>query len=584
MTEDPTAAAARPVEALATFDRDAAAAPLAPVHELVRKRAAAQPDAPAVDGLSYQELDSWAEQIAWRMAQCGVPGGAPVAVRLPTGVQQVAALLGVLKAGCFLVPLSPTDPVDRCAEIVRETKAACVLVESDHKADEFSSWYSTVASGPVLPVPALDGDTAPAGSTPVGVSPSTLGSDRDGLDTLAYVVHTSGTTGRPKGIVQSHRGLAQLVLWMGTEFQLGTGRRIAQWASPNYDASLCEIFATLVAGGTVCPVPSGVRFDAGLLVDWLAAERVNLLQTVPSFGRELRHAIESAAAVPDLTPLDHILFAGEPLPGDLAAGLASAVASGVRLVNLYGTTETILASWMEVTGRWPGTVPIGRPIPGRSILVLDSADRPCPIGVIGEIVVCSPYLALGYVGEAAGSSGFGKMVVADDDGSTREVRCYRTGDQGCWRADGLLEFHGRRDRQVKLRGIRVELAEIETALLSHPSVVDCVVVPFAGDGELVEQLVAYVVPASASGTPGTWRAHLRRQLGDELLPSAFVSLATLPRNAGGKVDASRLPPPGGASRASVGRMNSSSRRGAFRSWSAGLGRVPGAGGADSRPL
>ncbi|MEV5692550.1 amino acid adenylation domain-containing protein [Micromonospora globbae] len=570
MTEEAMNASMIRVQAPAGFDLGTQESPPAMVHELISERTSRQPDAPALDGLSYRELDSWAERIARVLAHHGVRPGLPVAIRLPAGDQHVATLLGVLKAGCFLLPLSPSDPIERCVDAIRDIKPACLLVGNGSDADELISWYRTATSGAVLSVPARDD------AVPENAPAPAAGHDR--LDALAYIVYTSGTTGRPKGIVQSHRGLAQLVLWMGAEFRMGLGRRTAQWASPSYDASLCEIFATLIAGGTLCTVPNDIRFDAGLLVEWLAAQRVNILQTVPSFARELRYAIDSAAEVPDLTSLDHILFAGEALPGDLAAGLSAAL-PGIRQVNLYGTTEAILATWMEVNGQWTGIVPIGRPIPGRSILVLDRDDNPCPVGVVGEIVICSHFLTLGYVGETAASrSGFGIVTVSTTDGETRTIPSYRTGDEGFWRTDGLLEYRGRRDRQVKLRGIRVELTEIESVLVSHPSVVDCVVVA-SGDDGLVQQLVAYVVPAMEAGSPETWRAHLRRHLRDEMVPSAFVAMASLPRNVGGKVDTSRLPAPGEARRAGNMRSKRSSRLGKFRSWSGELVQRPGAEGA-----
>jgi amino acid adenylation domain-containing protein len=536
-----------------------AVADAAPVHELVRDRAFRRPEAAATDGLTYGELDAWAERIAHSLHDLGGVAGSPVAVRLPVGEQQVAALLGIWKAGCHSVPLGLTDPVQRCAEILAEIRPACLLVEQAHAEDELSAWYRAEFGGPVLAAPAR-GDAAPGSAAlPEAADP----------DSLAYVVYTSGSTGRPKGIVQSHRGLAQFVAWMGWEFAMGAGRRTALWASPNYDASFCEIFATLVAGGTLCPIPQEIRLDASRLVEWLAQRQVNLLQTVPSFGRELLRAIESRVTA-DLPELDHLLLAGEPLAGDLAAGFATALA-GIRLVNLYGATETILATWLEVTGDWTGTVPVGRAIPGRSVLVLDADDGLCPVGVIGEIVVRSPFLTLGYVGEARRSGpAFTTLTLPGDDAASAGIPCYRTGDQGRWRPDGLLEFRGRRDRQVKLRGIRVELAEIEAALARHESVLDCVVVP-ADDGGPTNALVAYVVPVAESGSPAIWRAHLRRSLSPQMLPSVFVTLPALPRNAGSKVDRSRLPSPNLA-RTAADRPNGPRRVGGFRSWSARLGR------------
>ncbi|MGW2964101.1 amino acid adenylation domain-containing protein [Streptomyces sp. NPDC001220] len=533
------------------------------LHELFQQRACAQPDAPALDGLSYRELDAWAARIAHALKETGIEYGKPIAVCLPPGGPHVAALLGILKAGCYFVPVSTSDSLERCVEILREVQPAGLLGAADLPRDDLNSWFRGTGSGAVVAV-------SPWGEVTVSpAEPETTDHHKVPVDpdAPAYVVYTSGSTGKPKGVVQSHSALAQLVCWMGAEFRMGPGRRIAQWAATNYDASICEVFATLIAGGTLCPVPDHIRFDAGQTAAWLAEQRVNLFQSVPSFGREILHALNSTTAAPDLSAVDHMLFAGETFPGVLGQEMSKAV-SGVRLINLYGPTETILATWADVTDHLgDNPVPVGKAIPGREVLVLDSTDTLCPPGTTGEIVVCSEVLPSRYVGVAP-STGPRYDTIRRPAGhaDAPEVRCYRTGDQGCWRDDGLLEFRGRRDRQVKLRGIRVELTAIEDALISHPSVVDCVVIPQDGQDELVEQLVAYVVPAQEIHSIRTWRAHLKERLGEQFIPSSFVTMAALPRNAGGKIDTSALPGLGestGARRA----PRSGSRAARFRAWS-----------------
>lgn len=508
--------------------------PDAAVHDLVHQRALVQPAADAVNGITYGELDGWAANIARLLRARGIAGSTPVALRLSPGAGLVAAMLGTLKAGCHFMVLGPGDPFDRCASLVAQVRPGALLTDCALPPAGLAPWFTGTTGGVVLDAFALDA-AMPAPGGQAAPVPEAAASP----DSPAYVVHTSGSTGAPKGILQSHRGFAQIATWIGDEFGMGPGRRVAQWAAPNYDAAFCEIFATLTRGATLCCVPPSLRADAGPLVEWMAAQQVNLLQTVPSFGRELLHAIGARDAGARLAALDHLLLAGEPLSGDLAAGLHAAL-PGVRLVNLYGPTETVLATWMEVSGTWPGTVPVGRPIPGRQILVLDDSGRPCEAGVTGEIVIRGPGLTAGYIGEAGKSaSGFGCVRIPGDPAATR---CYKTGDLGRWRPDGLLEFRGRRDRQVKLRGIRIEVHEIETSLASHESVLDCAVVTRRGEDNLVDALVAYVVPATDDGSAQVWRAHLRQRFGEHALPSAFITLPSLPRNAGGKVDYRRLPP------------------------------------------
>src|SRR5262249_11965149 len=233
----------------------------------------------------------------------------------------------------------------------------------------------------------------------------------------AYLAYTSGSTGRPKGIAQSHAGLAQFACWFAAEFRLGPGSRMAQWAAPGYDASLVETFAALVSGATLCPVTDRVRANREKIAVWLAAERGTLSQTVPSSARELVKVVLGRGAAGTLRALDPMLLAGEALAGELADQLRATL-PGVRLVNLYGPTESILATWHEITGPVPGKAPIGRPIPGRQVLVLDDADRPCPDGVTGNLVIRSPYITPGYVGAASADTAPFRPVAGVPGGPT----------------------------------------------------------------------------------------------------------------------------------------------------------------------
>lgn len=536
----------------AIHDRDLAAISQYAVHELVSRHAATHPHAAALDGVSYAELDAWAGRVARLLHEHCVLRARPVAVRLPAGAEHVAALLGVFKVGCHLLLLDSQSSTSRCKQLLSEIETTGLIVASEPDCEALTDWYRQERSGPVLQVPSRQD---------VSVDPLMGSNDETDLDAPAYVVYTSGTTGHPKRVAQSHRALSQMAVWMASEFRMGAGRRTAQWAATHYDASLCEIFGTLVAGGTLCPVPSEIRFDAGKVIEWIATEQINLFQTVPSFGRELLNAANSSPSRPNLSRLERLLFAGEPLAGQLVSSFATLI-PGVRLVNLYGPTETILATWLDASGVTEEMMPVGKAIPGRILLVLDTDDQPCELGTIGEIVVCSTLLTCGYVGENPASGPRFDSVLLGEGAEQKRVPCYRTGDLGRWRPDGTLEFHGRRDRQVKLNGIRVELVEIETALNKHPSVVDCAVVPQVGPNGLVQELVAYVVPASESGSARVWQAHLRAELGSSIVPSTFVEIAALPRNAGGKVDTGSLPAP-----QQRRAMRKRSRTESFRKWS-----------------
>lgn len=496
-----------------------------PTHELVHRAVRERPHATALawagTSVSYRELERRAAAIGAALRSDRVPvAGAAVAVRMAPGPAYVAALLAVFDTGAHVVCLGARDEGERARSVLAELRPVCLLLDGRRAGDTVADFHEHELGGRVLDTSTIDpgpvdpglGDTGP-------VDPGTGDTDRQGAldpDGRAYVAYTSGSLGRPKGLTHTHRALSQFVTWFATEFRIGPGARVAQWAAPGYDAALCEVFAALVGGATLCPVPERMRADPGNLVEWLADERVTHLQTVPSFARRLLQAAHRRdPAAPPLV-LGHVLLAGEVLTTELAAGLR-AQWPAARVLNLYGPTESILATWFEVPreGVGTGAVPIGRSIPGRHVVVLDPDDRPCPAGVTGEIVIHSPHLAEGYTGG------------------------YRTGDLGLSRPDGTLEFRGRRDRQVKVSGVRLELAEVEAALLTHESVLDCAVVAVPDEAGLVARLVAVVV-AAPGADPRAWRSHLRRRFGSMLLPLTHLTVDQLPRNVGGKVDRRQL--------------------------------------------
>ncbi|MEV4483209.1 non-ribosomal peptide synthetase, partial [Micromonospora coxensis] len=475
-----------PLDAPAPTDAvlDAPAAEPPPVHETIRAHARRIPDALAVAGVpdrwTYDELERRAAAVAGHLR--GLPvDGAPVAVRMAPGPWQLAASLGILRAGGHLVWFGTGDAGERGRAILSELRPVCLLRAGEDPADDLARWYRDELGGRLVEVTALP---------PLPADPGGPADDDPGSRT-AYVAYTSGSTGRPKGIAQTHRAFAQFVGWLADAMRLGPGARVAQWVTPEHDPSLCEVFATLVGGGTLHPVPERIRVHPEKFTDWLVRERITFLQTVPSFARELLAVIAARPPADRPTALTRLVLMGEALSGPLVEGFRR-VLPDTRLANIYGPTETIAATWHDITGPVPATVPIGRPIPGRQVLVLDEADRPCPTGVTGEIVVRSRHVCDGYVGVGADAPAFRAPAGHPDDGTG--LRWYRTGDLARRRWDGLLEFRGRRDHQVKLLGTRVELADVEAALTAHDAVAECVVVPVTDADGLVVRLTAYVVP------------------------------------------------------------------------------------------
>lgn len=518
-----------------------------PVHARVRASALAFPDALALDGaggpVPYRRLTARATRITNALRVLGVGEGSAVALRLPNGPDQAAALLGVLDAGAHAVGLAPRDSGERVKAVLAGLRPRVLVVAGEEADAPLPAWFRAEVGGFVLDLDSLT-------HLPPGPAPSPADPDaRDGADHWAYVAYTSGSTGTPKGIPQTHGAFARFVGWFAGAFGIGPGSRVAQWAQPGYDAGLVELFAALTTGATLCPVPDRLRAHPEKLAAWLESEHITHFQTVPSFARELLVALRTTGLT--LPSLGCVLLAGETLGGELADSLRAAL-PGARLVNLYGATETVLATWHEVGApAGDGTVPIGRPIPGRQVLVLDAHDRPCPAGVTGRLVVCGPCVTPGYLGAEGPDDAF-RPVAGPQGPDIAGPGCHRSGDLGRRRFDGLLEFRGRGDDRIKIHGTRLELTDLEAALTADPSVRSCAVVAHTADDGLVESLVAYVVPHDGpdgpAGSPAVWRTTLRRWFGRALPAVTFVPLPSLPHNAGGKVDRRALADLASASR------------------------------------
>ncbi|MFD0633859.1 non-ribosomal peptide synthetase [Catenulispora yoronensis] len=511
--------------------------------------------------LTYRGLADAAGQVREALRSAGVGPGEPVVVRLAPGLGQMAALLGVLEAGATLVWFGLGDVGSRGRVVLSALRPAALLIDGGQRPDELADWYRGETVGQVVDIAevldiAATANTAPpqhtlpttppSARTPPPPPPQVRATDR------AYIAYTSGSTGTPKGVAQSHAALAQFVTWLADEFALGPGSRVAQWVAPEHDPALAETFAALASGSTLCLVPALIRANPEKLVDWLAAERISMLQTVPSFARELLRVVEAGRAPERMAALAVLLLMGEALPGELVTGLRTALPLA-RTANLYGPTETIAATWHEVSGPVSGPVPIGRSIPGRQVLVLDDEDRPCPAGVTGNLVIRSPYVADGYLGAPEPGPAFAPLPgfpAVTVDG--RPVGCYRTGDLARRLPGGVLEYRGRKDYQIKLYGSRLELADVEAALADHPSVAECAVVAVTDADGFASRLVVHVVPRADPGgrplgSPDEWRTQLRHRFGRSMLPALFRTLpGRLPRTPAGKVDRARLPDPGAA--------------------------------------
>ncbi|MFF0458787.1 amino acid adenylation domain-containing protein [Streptomyces mexicanus] len=501
------------------------------VVEKVESQARRAPDAVAVreggSSLSYRELTDRAWRLAHRLRADGLGAGDVVAVHGPRGADLVCALLAVLGAGAAFLVLDPADPAARRADQVRRVAPrGWIAVQGADVPAELADAVRAVAVSETL-LPCWD-DLAALPSEPPQVSV--------GPADLAYVAFTSGSTGLPKAVRGPHGPLAHFLDWYGTSYGLGVTDRFALLSAPGHDPMLRDVLAPLVLGATLC-VP---EYDTltERFADWLADERVTVAHLTPATLEYLLGAT-SRAAVRDGLALRYVFFGGDRLLGRHVE-LARSLAPDVTCVNVYGATETpqVMSAWTVPAGEPPAEAPLGAGAPGAQLVLLRAHGRRAGAGEPGEIWVRSPHLALGYLDDASQTAE--RFTPSPLTGDTAD-RWFRTGDLGRLRPDGTVAFIGRADRQIQIRGFRVEPAEAEARLRTHPAVTDCVVTD-AGDGDLDRRLVAwFTCPDEQVPAPRELREHLRAVLPEYLVPTAFERLAQLPRLANGKIDFGALP-------------------------------------------
>ncbi len=535
-----------------------------PLHRMFEEQVERNPDGCAVafqnERVSYRELDARSNQLARGLRALNIERGQGVGIMLGTGPSQIVALLGVLKAGCYFVCIDPEHPASRQQRILEEVAPPCVITEAACLRRRAELWRQLRREGACSLLLMDEG----AGTVDVV---DAMPPDRSWLDAqdatrpdvevnprdIAYVVYTSGSSGRPKGIAQSHNSFSQFAEWMGSKFRIESGKRVAQWASITYDAAYAEILGALCHGATLCMATADVRSDPRAVAEWLEREAVSVLVTVPSFCSQVFDVLGerggSGGARPPLNALEFVLLAGETLPTKLARAWLDRYPRRPKLYNLYGPTESVLATFHEVArgDDERRSIPIGRAIDGRQILILDAGQRLCPVGTAGELYVRSPYLTNGYFRNPEETL---KRFVQNPLHDNYRDEVYRTGDLARWLPDGNIEFFGRIDNQVKVRGIRVELEEIEAALLRHEAVSECAVAAHEyEDGD--RRLVGYVV-ADDSLTAAALREFAEAWLPGYMLPSTFVFLDSLPRTSSGKIERGGLPKPDATARGEAG--------------------------------
>jgi amino acid adenylation domain-containing protein len=491
-----------------------------PVADVVAAVARREPAAVAVEQgaaqLCYGDLLASADAVAARLG-AGVHGRA-VAVAGRRSIGLVAAVLGVLRAGGVLVTIDPELPEPRVRQMLEDAAVVSAVTVGDVALP--ASW--SAGHGAAVSVEPETGRLA--GRRTGGPSPARVGPDDPavGPDDPAYVFFTSGTTGTPKRVTGTHRGLAHFIEWERERFDVTPDDRCGQLTALSFDVVMRDLLLPLTAGATLCLPPASVTVDD--VLGWLHDARVTVLHAVPSLARAWLAASPRAS----LGSLRWTLFAGEPLTAELVNRWHGLGAQ--RSANLYGPTETTLAKCCQVVSvpAPPGVQALGQPIPGAQVLVARDGLRQCGVGELGEILIRTPYRGAAV----AGDDRFVRNPWTDDPADL----FYRTGDAGRWRQDLVLEYAGRLDDQIKVRGVRVHPQEVEMRLSEHPAVSGAAVVAHGHDDET--RLIAWIVAASTPSEvrPAELRAHLIECGLRAAIPAAFVPLDELPLTANGKID------------------------------------------------
>jgi amino acid adenylation domain-containing protein len=500
------------------------------VHQLFEQQAKRTPGATAVlfegEQLTYAELNERSNQLGHFLRSQAVGPKSLVGICMERSTDMVTAMLAILKAGAAYVPIDPEYPRDR-REFMLHDSAVSILLTQERLRQQLSTDAAKVVC--------LD----TARPEIEACSPHDL-SNLAKPEDLVYVIYTSGSTGQPKGVCLPHRALTNLLFWQLDNSQASVGTRTLQFTSLSFDVSFQEIFSTWCSGGTLVLVSELVRRDASALLTFLREHRISRLFLPFVALQQLAEAAEDAEHLPE--SMMEVITAGEQLRitrqvADLFRRMPSC-----SLFNHYGPSESHVCTSFRLVGppdKWAALPPIGTPIANSQIYILDPYGNPTPLGVSGELHIGGICLAEGYLDRPELTS---QRFVADPFSSDPEARLYRTGDLCRYLPDGNIQYLGRVDNQVKLRGYRIELGEVESVLARHPAVQHAVAVvreDVPGD----KRLVAYIVSGDQEISPSELRTYLKQTLPEYMIPSAFVSLESLPLTPSGKVSRRALPTP-----------------------------------------
>ncbi len=543
---------------MALFERQVAATPSAVALEL------------AGDALSYRDLNERANRLAHHLRDLGVGPDGTVGVFMERSFEMMVSIYAILKAGGAYVPLDPENPASRTAFMVEDSGISVVLTQAHLEADFVAG---DTAAGGVQPIVVDD----PA--SPWADLPATDPEPTAGPEDLAYLLYTSGSTGRPKGVMIEHRSIVNRLLWMQEAYGLTAHDCVLQKTPYTFDVSVWELFWPLEVGARLALAEPGGHKDPAYLVEAINRHGVTTLHFVPSM---LQLFVEEPT-MRTCRSIDRVICSGEALPRDLQDRLLDGL--DVELHNLYGPTEAAVdVTWWHCDPSSPlGTVPIGYPIANTQIHIVDRDLQRLPAGVAGELCIGGVQVARGYHDRAELTA---DRFVADPYSDVAGATLYRTGDLVRYLPDGAVDFLGRFDHQIKIRGQRLELGEIEAVITDHADVREAVVAT-TGTSALDLQLVGYLVAAIEDETDrddrnpddnalvAAVRSHCERALAPYMVPSAWVVLDAFPLNANGKIDRSALPDPSPRTDdRQVVATSSDTESAVLRIWQELLGQTP----------
>lgn len=496
-----------------------------------------------VQQLTYQEIENKSNQLANFLLTKGVIKGSLVGICSEDVIENIIAIIGILKVGCVFVPLSPKFPNPRLEMLISEIDLQWIIVDNIgfqvisnltqnilSKINLITQEKNLVQSQKSAFLSVNDYSFSDAIDKPkVSLEP----------DDMGYLYFTSGSTGKPKRIAGRLKSISHFINWEIETLNLKKSSRFSQLINPSFDAFLRDIFVPLCSGGMVC-VPESVDtiLDSRKLVQWLDSEKINVIHCVPSLFR----SILNENLNPQLFPsLQYILLSGEPIYGGDVARWSQTFGDRIQLVNLYGATETTMTKFcyfIQSSDQQRKIIPIGQPIKGATALIVDKRGKVCPTGMVGEIYVRTPYRTLGYYQQDDLTN---EVFIVNPFGNNPDDIVYKTGDLGRILSDGNFEYLGRQDQQVKIRGVRIELGEIENYLRLYPLVKDSAVIDL-NDTNGNKYLCAYLV-LQEDIEVSSIREYLRKSLPETMIPSSFVIMESLPKTISGKIDRKSLPLP-----------------------------------------